>query len=89
MAFDGVSGIVSFEAEAFTPEDAKAVTANILGSRVGLNQRAVPTSTPGHDLLFRVRGAACRAAAAAMLLKALRNFRDRQNAMDLAQAPPG
>ena len=63
VAFDGVSGIVSFEAEAFTPEDAKAVAASVLSHARALTNELSRQARRYTVSFAEFRGPACRAAA--------------------------
>lgn len=83
VAFDGVSGIVSFEAEAFTPEDAKAVAASVLSHARALTNEL--SRQARQDTVSFAESEAQRAERRlGDALTALRNFRDRQNAIDPA-----
>jgi capsular polysaccharide transport system permease protein len=83
VAFDGVSGIVSFEVEAFTPEDAQAVAVSVLSHTQALTNEL--SRQARKDTVSFAESEAQRAEQRlADALAALRIFRDRQNAIDPA-----
>lgn len=83
VVFDSVSGIISFEIEAFMPEDAQAVAASVVQYAQDLVNEL--SRQARQDMVSFAESEAQRAERRLSdALAALRSFRDRQNAIDPA-----